>query len=84
MRSTTEPRRTLTVRNPQVEPLVRDINVAGPDRDDVRAFALRIVRERNDWSVRNGGALHHRRISRTEAERELRRALAAAAAGGAK
>ncbi len=74
-------RRTLTVRSPMVEPLVQDIGAIGHELDDVRAFARQICLDRNAWSIRNGGALTHRRISRHEADNELRRALAALKGG---
>lgn len=74
-------RSILTVRNPAIEPLVNGLGIAGADLDGARAFALRLFRERNKWSVGRGGALHDRRISRHDADKELHRALAALKGG---
>lgn len=73
----------LSLRDPSVEALVREIGAEGRELDQVRAFARQVCRDRNEWSIRNGGSLAHRRITRADAERELKRALAALAAGGA-
>lgn len=74
-------RRKLTPRNPAVEPFVQDLTGMGPDLDDVRDFARVMLSARNAWSIRSGGALAHRRISRSDADMELRRALAALKGG---
>jgi hypothetical protein len=74
-------RRKLTVRNPAVEPFVQDLTGMSPDINDVRDFARVMLTARNAWSIRSGGAAAHRRISRGDADMELRRALAALKGG---
>ena len=43
-------RQTLTVRNPDVENLFRDL--PSDNWDDVRPWALGLIRARNSWSIR--------------------------------
>lgn len=74
-------RRKLTPRNPVVEPFVQELVSTGSELDGVRDFARVMLSARNAWSIRNGGAVAHRRISRSEADSELRRALAALKGG---
>ena len=46
-------RQTLTVRNPDVESLIRGLPpTASDDWDDVRPWALALLRARNAWSIR--------------------------------
>lgn len=77
-------RMRLSVRDPQLEALVRNLDSAGVDLEAVRAFGRHVTSARNAWSIRKGGALAHRRISRVEADAELRKALDALKNGGAR
>lgn len=74
-------RRKLTLRNPAVECFVQELVSTGPELDGVRDFARVMLSARNAWSIRTGGAVAHRRISRNEADSALRRALAALKGG---
>lgn len=72
----------LSARFPEIEILMANAG-EGTNLDEVRAFALKLWRDRNDWSVQRGGSLVNCRISRRDADRELRRALAILNEGGA-
>ena len=73
-----KPRMILSVRDPAVEELVREI-ADGADANAVRAFTKAVCRARNSWDIarRSRGGMFGRRIHRSDADRALRRALAA-------
>jgi len=81
MQDSHKPRPLLSVRFREIEILVANAG-EGTNLDEVRAFALKLWRDRNDWSVQRGGSLVNCRISRRDADRELRRALATLNDGG--
>ena len=78
-----EGRVRLSVRDPLVENLVGNLDFAGVNLEELRAWCKQVCRDRNQWSVRRGGGLVHRRLRPNDAEQVLRRELAALAAGGA-
>lgn len=48
--------RTLSIRNPDVESLIRGLPSTGSDDwDAVRPWALSLIRDRNAWSIKAKG-----------------------------
>lgn len=71
-------RPVLTRRDPSIESLLAGLSFADDNLEHVRAWSKKVLRDRNDWSIRTAKmrGIFGARIRREDADAALRKALA--------